>query len=372
METKSLKILHIDTAKEWRGGQQQAVYLHRSLIEQGYSSDLACQPGSRYESYCIENQVPYFAVKMRGEYDFVSGWKIAGYCRKNRIHIIHAHSAHALAIGLWAKMFYSDIKLIAARRVDFSIRKNIFSVLKYNNSYLDKIICVSDNIKSVLVADGLPAHKITTVHSGIDQHKFDNIQVPDDFLQEWKIPDGNIIIGTVAAIVGHKDYPTLLKAARIVADSNPNVTFIALGGGTDEEKVKSEAKELGLGGKFIFAGFQKEVGLFLKSFDIFVLASKLEGLGTSILDAQSVGLPVIATKTGGIPEAVYDGVNGLLVPPQNPARLAEAILNLIDDEEKRKELGREALTTVENFDIRKTVEKTIMVYESLFEEQPGS
>ncbi|MGD9898695.1 MAG: glycosyltransferase family 4 protein [Calditrichaceae bacterium] len=372
MEAKSLKILHIDTEKEWRGGQQQAVYLHRSLIEQGYSSDLACQPGSRYESYCIENQLPCLAVNMRGEYDFIAGWKIAGYCRKNRVHIIHAHSAHALAIGLWAKMFYSDIKLIAARRVDFSIRKNMFSVLKYKNSFLDKIVCVSDNIKSVLVADGLPEHKITTVHSGIDLNKFDSVQVPDGFLQDWKIPKGNVIIGTVAAIVGHKDYPTLLKAARIVTNEHPKATFIALGGGTDEEKVKAQADELGLGGKFIFAGFQKDVGLFLKSFDIFVLASKLEGLGTSILDAQSVGLPVIATKTGGIPEAVQDGVNGMLVPPQNPVKLAEAILNLINDDEKRMALGRRALATVENFDIRKTVEKTIRVYESLFEKQPVS
>ena len=99
--------------------------------------------------------------------------------------------------------------------------------------------------------------------------------------------------------------------------------------------------------------------------DIFILASKKEGLGTSILDAQSVGLPIIATKAGGIPEIVIHNNNGVLVNPQNPQELAAAIINLIDDKEKRELLGRNAKESVKNFDISINFNKNIELIETL-------
>ena len=100
-------------------------------------------------------------------------------------------------------------------------------------------------------------------------------------------------------------------------------------------------------------------------FDIFVLSSHLEGLGTSILDAQAVGLPVVACRTGGIPEAVKENINGLLVPPRNPEAMAEAILELARNKGKRLKFGKNAKETVKQFSIEKTVQENIKLYEQL-------
>ncbi|MDZ7860057.1 MAG: glycosyltransferase family 4 protein [Candidatus Krumholzibacteriota bacterium] len=362
-----MKIVHIDTEMEWRGGQRQAAYLHKYLHENGYSTVLICQPGSEFEKYCKSNGLPHKALNMRSEFDIIAGYKIARFCKDIGGQILHLHSGHALAVGLWAGIFCRKIKLIAVRRVDFHIKKNILSRIKYRNYLLDKIICVSDSVRRVLIEDGIDERKLVTIHSGIDLNKFNGNSKYKGLKKELGIPENNILVGTVAAIVGHKDYQNLINAASIVLKKNRNVTFCAYGTGVLEEKMREFVRYLGIEKNFIFAGFRRDVEDFLKNCDLFVLASKKEGLGTSILDAQSFGLPVIACRTGGIPEAVTDGDNGLLVEPQNSQQLAKAIIKLLDNGSKREELGRKAFETVRNFDIRKTINGNIELYQELMD-----
>ena len=364
-----IKVLHIDTEKSWRGGQQQAAYLFQSMHDSGYQTALVCQPGSAFKKFCTDKILPFLSIRMNGEINFVAGFRIAQFCRKRKFDILHLHSAHALSIGLWAKFFYNELKLIAVRRVDFHIKKNRFSHFKYKNKYLDKIVCISNGIKKVLLEDGITEDKLTTIHSGIDIHKFKNVKPTKDFKNKLGIPQNHILIGTVASIVGHKDYPNLLKAARIVIDKMDNVTFCAVGDGPGKNKIVQMANKLELDKRFIITGFRRDVGNFLKSYDIFVLASKMEGLGTSILDAQAVGLPVVGCNTGGIPEAVQHKQNGLLVPPRNSEELAKALIELASDENKRQKLGKTAKRTVQEFAIEKNIEKNLQLYKKLLNQR---
>lgn len=365
MGKESIKVLHIDTEKGWRGGQQQVAYLLEAMSLQGYATALVCQPQSQIQKYCLEKRLPHLPIRMFGEIDFIAGLRIAWLCRKKGYTILHLHSAHALAIGLWAKLFKQTLKLIAVRRVDFHINKNWFSQYKYKTKLLNRIICISEAIKNVLINDGIPSEKMVTIRSGVDIHKFDDV-VPDKNLRKkYDIPADHIIVGTIAAMVGHKDYPNLLKAAKIVIEKKDDITFCALGDGSNKSEIFKLAEELNLSKRFVFVGFQKDIGQFLKLFDIFVLASHLEGLGTSLLDAKTVGLPVVACETGGISEAIIHGRDGLLVPPKNEQALAEAILTLAHDPELRQKLGASALETVKRFDIKKTVAKNIQLYQEL-------
>lgn len=367
MGKKSISVLHVDTEKSWRGGQQQAVYLFEAMNQLGYNTSLVCPPKSAIERYCQDKALPYMPIKMCGEIDFVAGFRIARICRKNNFNILHLHSSHALSIGLWAKLFYSKLKLIAVRRVDFHIKKNWFSQIKYKNRLVDKIICISHGVEQVLLADGIPKQKLVTIHSGIDINKFAAVVPPENFRQKLGVPENNILVGTIAAMANHKDYPNLIKAAKIVIEHNDNVTFCAVGEGPEQDNILKLVSKLSLQNRFIFTGFREDVGNFLKTFDIFVLASKREGMGTSILDAQSVGLPVIACETGGIPEIICHGKNGMLVPPKNEVRLAEAIQLLVQDRQLRRILGQNALKSVKNFDVRLSVEKNIRLYEEISE-----
>ncbi len=361
MAENPIKVLHVDAGREWRGGQQQVVYLLEELIRQNVQTALVCQPGSPLESYCRENSLPAFSQKMSGELDVLAAWSLARICQQHGYHILHAHCAHSLSVALLAKCFYRRLVLIASRRVDFHVRKPLIGAFKYSNGFVNQIICVSDAIRQILIKDGVPAEKLTTIHSGIDLHKFYSAQ-PEGLREELNIPKDHLIIGTVAALADHKDYPTLLRAARQVIERRDKVIFIAVGEGTERESLERLKKELNLGERFLFTGFRQDVGRFFKLFDIFVLSSKTEGLGTSVLDAQAAGCPVVATQAGGIPELVEHDKTGLLVPVQNVEALAHALLELIDQPEKRQRLSENALTFVRQFDKSQTIKLTMDVY----------
>jgi len=368
MGNEQVKVIHIDTEKTWRGGQQQAVYLFEGMLQRGFETLMLCPSGSAMEKYCQDKTLPYQPLNFAHELDYLSGKDTAKIASSFRAQILHLHSGHSVSCGLWAKLFNRKLKLVATRRVDFSIRKNPFSSLKYNTKLLDHIVCISDKIRQVLIRDGISEKKLTVIRSGVDTHRFDSIEIPQDFRQRWGIPVDAILVGTVAAFAGHKDYPNFLDAASLICKQRQDVWFMAVGEGELLEAMKRYARELNILERVILTGFQSQVGEFLKSFDIFVLASKKEGLGTSVLDAMSVGLPIIATRAGGIPEMIRHNENGMLVPIQDSESLAKAILELADNPQKRIKLAECAKSGVQEFDINQTIDQYIDLYKKLADE----
>lgn len=365
MGKDKIRVIHLDTGRSWRGGQQQAAYLHEGLLNRGYISLLLCPPKSALAEFCQAKNLPFSPLDFAHEMDYRSGKDAAKIAGIHSASILQLHSGHSVSWGLWTKLFRPKLKLVATRRVDFSIRKNPFSSLKYNTRMLDHIVCISEKIKQVLVRDGVSEHKLSVIKSGVDLHKFDHVSPPDNFRQVWNVPDDAILVGTVAAFAGHKDYPNFLKAASLAAKVNPLLRFMAVGDGSLLPSMRQSEYAQELADRLTFAGFQINIGAFLKSFDIFVLASKLEGLGTSVLDAMAVGLPVIATQAGGIPEMIEDRKDGLLVQTGDARSLADAILYLADHPEIAQCLGSNAQKAVQAFDINHTVDAYIDLYTQL-------
>jgi L-malate glycosyltransferase len=363
LETGQMKVLHVDSELTWRGGQQQAVYLYEGMLERGVDCGFVCRPGSSLQKYLKQASLPCECISFRGEADILSGLKLAFCAKRGGYDALYLHSAHALGWGWLARLFSPSLRLIAARRVDFHIRKNLFSRLKYNSA--DRVVAISENIRRVLVSDGIDPAKIRVIHSGIDPHKFQNVEPDRDFRERWGIPGDATLVGTVAALAGHKDYPNFLRAAALALKSSSNLYFMAVGGGKLMAGIKALSHELGLDGRFVFTGHQKDVRQFLKVFDIFVLASKKEGLGTSVLDAMSVGLPVIGTTAGGIGEMIGDGASGLLVPPSDPEALADSIVKLARDGGLREKLGQAALAKARDFDCNLMVQKNLEMLREL-------
>jgi len=368
---KNPGVLHIDTERTWRGGQQQAAWLLDGMLARGWSAAVVCPSGSMLEERGRARSWPVHAVAMRGELDIAAGRRIARIARAGNMAILHAHSSHALALGLWARLFNRGLRLVASRRVDFPIRKHFLSRLKYSIGTLDRVICISEAIRAQLLADGIPRGKLVVIPSGVDSRRFAGVRPPPHFRRSLGIPTGHLVIGTVAALADHKDYPTLLRAARLVLDKEPDISFVAVGDGPLHSEIAALAHKLDLGRRFLFQGFREDVGCFLKIFDIFVLASKSEGLGTSLLDAQALGLPVAACRAGGIPEIVTDRETGLLVAPGDPAALAAALLELAHDPELRAALGARAKKAVLEHDVSRTVEAHLELYRALVADRGG-
>jgi glycosyltransferase involved in cell wall biosynthesis len=365
VETRQLNILHIDTEKYWRGGQQQVFYLHKHLVKRGINSLLISNKSSELSQYCKNEALPFDEINIFGELDIFAASKISKYSKKKNIDIIHAHSAHALSVAILAKYFYPVPKLIGVRRVDFPIRKNLFSRLKYNNRKICKIISISDFIKKVLIEDGIEENKIITIRSGADIHKYDNVVPEADFRERHGIGENDIILGTVAAFAGHKDYPNLFNAFQLVKKEFVNTKLICVGDGPMFDEMKNLAGELSINNDVLFLGFRNDIGQLLKVFDIFILASKKEGLGTSIIDALAVGLPIVAARSGGIPELIEHNKNGVLVKSKNHTQLAEAVLDLVNNKGKRDMLRISAKESAIKFSIEKTVEQNIELYKNL-------
>jgi L-malate glycosyltransferase len=171
------------------------------------------------------------------------------------------------------------------------------------------------------------------------------------------------VLVNVGALVGHKGQKHLLDAMPLVMREVPDVHLVILGEGELRSALERQVKDLHLERVVRMPGFREEVLSLMKSADLFVTSSVTEGLGSAVLDAMAMGLAVVGTSAGGIPEAVVDGQTGLLVPPSEPAPLAQAIVRLLKDAELRARYGRAGQVRVEeHFGVDKLVEGTLEVY----------
>ena len=360
------KIVHVDTSKTWRGGQRQVAYLIRELEKKNFFTHLICQPGSKLAEFCKKGNLSHSEIQVQGELDFLAAYKISKVLRNNEAHILHTHTAHGLSIGLLTKLFYPDIQLLYTKRVAFQMRKNIFSTFKYRNSYLNKIVCISKYIKNSMRNQGIDENKLIVIPSGILITEVKPLDCPT-FKKSHSIPIDSFIVTTIASLEKNKGYENLIDAARYVINNDNNIHFIALGNGKHETELREKVDNFGLSDHFHLMGFQDDIISFLQISDLFVLPSREEGLGSSILDAQAMGIPVIATKTGGIPELIEHEVNGILVTIDDSTRLAGKILELKQNPQLREKLACAARISAQDHSIQKTTGSYINLYYSLLQ-----
>ena len=182
--------------------------------------------------------------------------------------------------------------------------------------------------------------------------------------EELWLPHGAPVIGNVAALVPHKGQKHLIEAAALVERHEPDARFVIAGEGELRASLEHQIKHLGLEKHVLLAGFRPDVLSLHKAFDVFVMSSVSEGLGTSILDAMASGRPVVATTAGGIPEVVQDGKTGILVPPRDHEAMADAIVRLLRDPPLRKRMGDAGLSLANaRFSAERMIQETMGVYE---------
>lgn len=356
-------ILHLNNAKTWRGGEQQLYYLIMGLAERKIPQLLICQPNSELEKR-IDNQIPVNSISMLGEYDIFAAKKIAKIIKSNNVKLIHTHTGAAHGLGILTKLYAPNVKLVVSRRVDFHINTNPLSKRKYYSNKIDYFLTVSNRIKEVLIEDGINPEKVITVYSGIDLKKFETSGNKENLINEFDIKKDTVVIGNIAALVDHKDQETLLRAIPYI-QSEKDFRFFLVGAGELETKLKNLAKELKIEDKVTFTGFRNDIIDFYSLLDIFTLTSKEEGLGTSVLDAMTNSLPIVATNGGGIGEMLQDQKGSLLANVGDYMKLAENYSTLINNPSLRKEYGNKNKELVKAFSIENTIQKTIQVYNSL-------
>ena len=330
--------LHVDTARTWRGGQNQVLVTVMGLRSIGERATLVAHPDGELRTRAAEG-LDLIPLAPRAEMDLQAAWRLSRLLKRLQPEIVHAHDPHGVAMAALAlSMSTQPAKppLVASRRVDFHIRGNALSRWKYRQ--VDLFVCASEAIRKMLVGDGIPEARTATVHEGIDIGHVDAAP-PARLHEELWLPHDAPIVGNVAALVPHKGQRHLIDAAALVIRQVPDARFVLAGEGELRGALERQIKDLHLEKHVFLAGFRPDVLSLHKSFDIFVLSSVTEGLGTSLLDAMACGKPIVGTQAGGIPEVVKDGETGILVPPRDHDALAAAIVTLLKDPRLRERLG---------------------------------
>lgn len=354
--------LHIDTARTWRGGQNQALLAVLGLRALGHRAALVAHPRGELRRRAPEKP-DLFPLAPRTEMDLRAAWQLSRLMRQLQPEIVHAHDAHAVAmISLALSLGGSALRarFVASRRVDFHVGKNAFSRWKYRK--VECFLCASASIRSMLIADGIRANRTTVVHDGIDL-KLVGTALPLDVHTRFCLPHHAPIVGNVAALVPHKGQRYLIQAAALVVQQVPDVRFLIVGEGELRATLQKQIKHLRLEKHVILTGFRPDALALLKGFDLFVMSSVTEGLGTSVLDAMACERAVVATRAGGIPEIINDEKIGLLVPVRDPSALAEAIVSLLGDAARRQRYGQAGrLRAHEHFSAERMVDETAEAY----------
>lgn len=364
--------LHVDTARSWRGGQNQVLVTVLGLRAAGHRAMLVAHPDGELRRRAAEG-LEFLPLAPRSEMDLSAAWRLSRAIKRLRPDVVHAHDPHAVAMASLALNMSRQPKrapLVAARRVDFRLRGNALSRWKYDQ--VDRFICASDAIRKILVANGLDPSRAVTVHEGIDLGRV-AAAPPAALHEELWLPHGSPIVGNVAALVPHKGQRHLVEAAALVVREVPDARFVIAGEGELRESLEHQIKSHNLEKHVILAGFRPDVLSLHKAFDIFVMSSVMEGLGTSLLDAMACGKPVVATTAGGMPEVVEDGKSGLLVPPRDDRALAKAIIRLLKDEPLRQRMGAAGMSLANTrFSAERMVAETLDVYADVVRAFGGS
>jgi L-malate glycosyltransferase len=356
--------IHVDTARTWRGGQNQVLLTVNGLRAIGHRAALVAHPNGQLLSRADEG-LELIPIAARTEVDLTAAWRLARVLKRLKPDVLHAHDAHATAMASLAlSLGGSTTKapaLVVSRRVDFHLRGNSFS--RWKHRQVDCFIAASEAIRQMLVSDGVPPERTLTVHEGIDiEHVLaaPKVNVHETFF----MPHGAPLVGNVAALVPHKGQRHLIEAAHLVVQEIPDARFVILGEGELREHLERQVRDYRLEKHVLLPGFRTDVLGCIKGFDLFAMSSVTEGLGTALLDAMACSRAIVATRAGGIPEIVQDGVTGVLVDPRDHKTMAREIVGLLRNESLRTRMGEAGRVRVgELFTVERMVAETAAAYE---------
>lgn len=366
------RVLHLSTARSWRGGEQQVAYLAEELRGQGVAQLVVCAAGSPMQAWCAKADFDHRVLGFRASFDPVSAGRLSRMARAWGAQLVHAHDSHGHTAAVLANAFFGmGLPLVVSRRVDFAVSSGFSARWKYGHPSVKRILCVSDAIRAITAHALRRPEVLRTVHSGIDAARF-GAGADGRLHQALGLDAGVQLVGNVAALAPHKDLFTFIRMAALLHARMPQVRFVLIGEGELRVKLEREIASYGLTGIVYLTGFRKDVERLLPELDVMAMTSRTEGLGTSILDAFAARVPVVATAAGGIPELVEDGVTGLLCPVADEGKLAAAVERLLQEADVRARLVEGAGRRLQGFTRQATALATLREYQAVLAEGGGA
>ncbi len=295
----------------------------------------------------------YIEVLDRGKVDIKCIIELYGIVRKHNIDIIHGHDYKTDILAYILKLLNPKVHLVSTAHgwITTTFKGSLYKWIHLRAlRRFNHLITVSEATKSLMVRSGIVADKIRVIYNGIDSETWRDSDLHSSLRDEWGIPGSAFVVGTVGRIGDEKDYSTFLNVARAIMDKYADVFFVVVGEGKEDERERliAYAENLAISGKVLFAGFRSDLFRVYKTFDIFLMTSLTEGLPNTMLEAMSMGLPVVTTSVGGIPELLEGGKSGFMYEVGDVEGLAAKIMELITNEDLRDQLSEAARKRIEN------------------------
>jgi len=342
----SAKIVHVNTARGYRGGERQTELLIRGLASHGVRQALVTRRGAPLATRLRDVDIDVREVR---------GGPLSVARVTRDASLLHVHEGRSV-YAAFLRSLLSGTPYVITRRVNNPIREHWFAHKAYRRAAC--VAAVAPQVAEIVRAYDASI-RVCVVHSGssalpVDTAKSAAIRAPlaDKF-----------VVGHVGALDnGQKGQEFVIAVAREMARSHPDVHFMLVGGGEDEAMLRASAAGLE---NLEFTGFVENVGDYLAAFDVFILPSNREGIGSILFDAMERGLPVVASRVGGVPDIVHNHENGLLIDPASPAQLRDAILQLKANPDLREAYGRRGREFAKDFTGEAMWRKYLALYESV-------
>ena len=360
-----MRILHLDSGPAWRGGQQQLHYLIGGLKRQGIQQFLAARKGSPLASRASELEVPVRALSLSSEWDLVSLAAMARLIGRFRPHLIHAHDSRTLGLAVLLKTLGWGGGVVAARRVAFSIRGNPWWKFKYGRQ-TSRVIAVSRFIRDLLIEEGLEPGQVEVVYDGVDTAAPPRPEQRSRARRRLGVADGEFLIGCVGHFTPEKGHALLIRGFSEILKTCPDSRLAVVGEGALRAELELLIRDLDLQGRVVLPGFVSHLDDVLPGFDLLVHPSLAEGLGSVLLQAMSHQVPLCASRTGGIPEAVIDGETGFLFSPGSREALVRSVLRARSNPGlARRQAERAAARVRSAFSVERMVAETRRIYTNI-------
>ena len=371
MQVKKIKLLKMLTNFRIGGTERQVANLAKGLDSSQFDLHLAClchigELLGELETLGVPR--PEFRIgRLYSPRTLWQGIRLAYYVRKNLIQIVHSY-------GFYPNVFTIPVARLAGASIVVASIRDTGDLLTPMQTQLQKLVCRfadcvlvnADAIRESLIEQGYDPSKIVVIRNGIALSNFARKERNGVLRRELGFPSSARLVTVFSRLNPMKGVEYFLDAAMVLASRFPDVCFLVAGDGGSKIELEERARRLGLGQRIVFAGFRCDVRDLLSEAALSVLPSLSEGTSNTLLESMAAGIPVIATRVGGNPEVIEDGISGLLVPPRDSAALAAAMIRLLEDEDLALRLGHAGMLRVsELFSLSGSVHKTENLYQRL-------
>lgn len=369
-----MMIVHLTSSPFFGGPERQMLGLAQSLSREYRSAFLAFAEKGKcrgllnqvqqagFEGVALQENVPHFRAMTR---------ELRDQLQRLQAGVLCCHGYKANLLGWWAaRSIGVPVMSVSHGWTAATWKVRLYEALDRRVlRRMDRVVCVSEGQAAKVRRAGVSPERMVIIRNAVQTGPYDH-PAPEDrqVLQEMFAEPRTRIIGAAGRLSPEKGFDQLVLAAEMVLRSDPGVGFVLFGDGPLRQAVAEQIAARGLTGKFILAGFRTDLERFLPHWDLAVLPSYTEGLPVIVLEALAARVPVVATAVGGTPEVIEDGCNGFLVPPGDPAALADRILEALRSEPERQVMGRRGRQRIEE---QFTFEAQSVQYQEVFERLTG-